>query len=286
MDENSLDISENAEDQGEPGRLRRPPLLSTELRALVGVFDVQDPERSEYVARISRYLPANGKRRPRPEYAALRDAVQRCTNRRCASWPRYGGRGIRVCERWLGPAGFDHFWDDMGPRPSPQHSIDRIDNDGNYEPANCRWATVRKQNRNTRANHRITIDGETMCLSAWCERYGVPLRRTSGRLAGGWDPFVALTAPLRSNKTAAHAEARRRPARESSPGWGASAFRGVSLSHHRADGTPVWGAIVTVNGKQVWLGSFESEHDAARAYDEAALEAFGDDAVLNYAEAG
>lgn len=83
-----------------------------------------------------------------PEYRAWRSMKQRCGQPRQKAFPNYGGRGISVCERWL--ESFENFLADMGPKPSPQHSIDRIDNDGDYEPSNCRWATGSEQRRNQR----------------------------------------------------------------------------------------------------------------------------------------
>lgn len=90
-----------------------------------------------------------------PEYRAWASMMQRCRNTRCERYPRYGGRGIAVCERWNSAAA---FLADMGPRPSQDHSLDRIDNEGNYEPANCRWATrsMQQQNKTSyRADHRL-----------------------------------------------------------------------------------------------------------------------------------
>lgn len=83
-----------------------------------------------------------------PEYRAWQSAVHRFTNPRVACYKNYGGRGIKVCDRWRGS--FETFLADMGRRPSPDLSLDRIDNDGNYEPGNFRWATREQQNANRR----------------------------------------------------------------------------------------------------------------------------------------
>jgi hypothetical protein len=92
---------------------------------------------------------ASGKERW-PEYWVWSIMKDRCLNANNAKFKDYGGRGIKVCDRWLGDDGFTNFIADMGRRPSPEHSIDRIENDGNYEPGNCRWATRSQQQRNTR----------------------------------------------------------------------------------------------------------------------------------------
>jgi hypothetical protein len=96
--------------------------------------------------------------------------IKRCTNPKTIRFNEYGGRGISVCDRWLNS--FENFLSDMGEKP-PGLSIDRIDNDGNYEPGNCRWATVEQQNNNQRNNIRLSYDGKTMTLSQWARHYGI-----------------------------------------------------------------------------------------------------------------
>lgn len=108
------------------------------------------------------------------EYRIWAGMRNRCNNTAEVRFADYGGRGIRVCERW---DKFENFLADMGNRPSPQHSLDRIDVNGNYEPGNCRWATRKEQARNARSNKRWTLNGHTMTQSELCERFG-------------WDPRV------------------------------------------------------------------------------------------------
>ena len=87
-----------------------------------------------------------------PEYRAWRSMLNRCDHPCVNSYERYGGRGITVCSRWR--ESFEAFLADMGPKPSPKHSVDRIDNDGNYEPGNCRWATPIEQAQHKRRGHK------------------------------------------------------------------------------------------------------------------------------------
>ena len=133
-------------------------------------------------------------------WAAMR---KRCGDTRHKSYPRYGGRGVTVCARWL--TDFTVFLADMGLRPTPQHSLDRIDNNGNYAPTNCRWATKREQAENRRDNHLITAFGRTQPLSVWAREVGTIRPSTiRNRLRRGLSPEDALCAerwgPLTSSK--------------------------------------------------------------------------------------
>jgi hypothetical protein len=104
------------------------------------------------------------------EYAIWMSAIQRCKNPNDSNWPRYGGRGISICDRWLK---FENFIADMGVRPSKSHSIERVDNNLGYRPDNCRWATRAEQARNTRANRYLEHEGRSMCLADWAAELGI-----------------------------------------------------------------------------------------------------------------
>lgn len=126
-------------------------------------------------------------------YWRWRAMIQRCTNPRNRGWADYGGRGIRVCERWRT---FAEFYADMGD-PPPGASIDRIDVDGNYEPSNCRWATANEQARNKRNTPALTFGGETLSLIEWSERLGIDFHTLHSRLKRGWSTERALTTAVR-----------------------------------------------------------------------------------------
>lgn len=123
------------------------------------------------------------------EYGVWASMKQRCLNPDSDNYHKYGGRGITVCERWLD---FRNFLADMGPRPDGM-TIDRIENNGNYEPGNCRWATPTEQAFNTRRNRSITYNGITRSLTQWAELYGIKFGTLWQRLEKGWPMDIALT---------------------------------------------------------------------------------------------
>lgn len=126
-----------------------------------------------------------------PECVTWHSIIGRCYRPKATGYARYGGRGITVCKRWR--TSVANFIADMGPRPSSRHSIERIDNNGNYEPDNCLWATPEQQARNKRNNRMLTFQGRTMCLTAWAEAIGIAATTLQGRLQRGWSVKRALT---------------------------------------------------------------------------------------------
>lgn len=116
--------------------------------------------------------------------------LKRCNNESDKGYKNYGGRGIKVCKRWLK---FENFFADMGEKPSGK-SLDRIDNDGDYCPENCRWATRKQQARNTRAVALFEMDGKRKSIAEWAELYGISSLRIWYRVNKlGWDLKKALT---------------------------------------------------------------------------------------------
>lgn len=128
-----------------------------------------------------------------PEYGVWTRMIRRCENPRDSGFASYGGRGVRVCSRWRNS--YRAFVADMGRRPSPEHSIDRVDVDGNYAPENCRWVTRTDQARNTRASRRVTIRGEEMSVAEAIERFAtVSKSAVFYRLNRGWPSEEAVMA--------------------------------------------------------------------------------------------
>jgi hypothetical protein len=124
------------------------------------------------------------------EYSIWNMMIQRCENRNTKGYKNYGGRNIAVHPPWHK---FENFIADNGLRPSPEYSLDRINNDGNYEPGNVRWATRKEQQRNTSRNKMISFNGLTMPMSAWAEKIGLSTGTLWYRFKSGWDVKKSLT---------------------------------------------------------------------------------------------
>lgn len=133
------------------------------------------------------------------EYETWRQMKQRCLNPRSRHYKNYGGRGITVCPEWRDS--FELFLEHVGRRPSPLHSLDRIDNDRGYEPGNVRWATAVEQQRNRRGLRLITAFNKTQSVAAWCEETGLTHATVLARLNKGWtDPVQLLGPPSRRRR--------------------------------------------------------------------------------------
>ena len=141
---------------------------------------------------------AHGHRKNRtPEYRAWCKLKERCHNKNTEIYYNYGSRGITVCDRWNNS--FLNFLNDMGNRPSPKHSMDRIDNNGNYEPSNCRWATRIEQANNKRTNHSITFNNKTLNINQWVRETGLTRSAIRYRLKAKWSVEKTLSTPVRKS---------------------------------------------------------------------------------------
>jgi hypothetical protein len=126
-----------------------------------------------------------------PLFITWKGIAQRCENPRATGYHRYGGRGIKCL--LPSPQALE---DAIGPRPSPRHSVDRINNDGDYEAGNLRWASCQEQGRNRRGNRLLTWQGRTQCLMDWADECNIDPRTLSYRLANGWSVEQALSEPV------------------------------------------------------------------------------------------
>lgn len=167
---------------------------------------------------------------------------QRCSNPRNKAFENYGARGIFVCDRWQK---FDAFYADMGPRPSPEHSIDRIDVDSGYSADNCRWATRDEQNSNRRDTVRVMYDGKEMSLKQASRAAGLPYSTVRNRLASGYSEEDALRLEMATRVVAG------------------SGVRGAYF--HKGRARP-WQAKVMVDRKSKSLGYYETAEEAGEAY--------------------
>lgn len=137
-------------------------------------------------------------------YDSFKQMRRRCNDPTNIGFSNYGGRGIKVCERW---STFSAFIEDMGPRP-PGMTLERIDPNGHYEPANCRWASRIEQSRNTRRNIWVEFRGQRMCLKDACQLAGLDKGTVRHRIVNmGWSPERALSEPPRKGGPHAHRNA-------------------------------------------------------------------------------
>lgn len=145
-----------------------------------------------------------GSRGEYAEYSSFIHMKGRCLNPRDAAFKDYGGRGIQICDRWRfgegGRSGFECFLADLGFKPSPLHTLDRIKSEGNYEPSNCRWGTKKQQARNRRSNHYVTLNGERISLVDACERLHLGYSSVNSRIRRGWTFERAISDPPRASR--------------------------------------------------------------------------------------
>lgn len=137
-----------------------------------------------------------------PEWRCWASIKTRCTNPRYSKYKDYGGRGIKVCEEWMNS--FETFLKHIGPRPSSRHTIERIDNDGNYEPGNVRWATRKEQSANQRVRHTshfVTWNGKRVSLAQLAKETGFNYNTLRARAFDGW-PDDRLTEPVTRKRRA------------------------------------------------------------------------------------
>lgn len=132
-----------------------------------------------------------------PVYRVWQGIKERCLKPKHKSYPDYGGRGIKICDRWMD---FVNFIADMGDRPSSNHSIERRDNDGNYEPNNCYWATKAEQARNSRNNRIIEYNGRSQLMVEWARELGIHPRTLITRFYRGWSVERALTTETNAHR--------------------------------------------------------------------------------------
>lgn len=144
-----------------------------------------------------------------PAYAVWSAMRQRCANPNSQRWESYGGRGIRVCDRWQS---FEGFWADMGATYRDGLSIDRINVNGNYEPANCRWATPIEQGANIRRRAELTFRGQTKSLSEWSRETGIPVYKLMWRRDKGYAPEQIFSPANLKCGAASHARNRNKAA--------------------------------------------------------------------------
>ena len=153
--------------------------------------------REEFYAKQGEKNRTHGMRHT-PEYNTHQLMKRRCYEKTNEHYKYYGSRGIKVCDRWL--ESFENFYEDMGPKPSKKHSLDRIDNDGDYCPENCKWSTHTQQTNNTRKNVFVEIDGIQKTLVQWSDFFKIDYGVVRMRIHRGWSVHKALTTPVRQRR--------------------------------------------------------------------------------------
>jgi hypothetical protein len=145
----------------------------------------------------SKRFTIHGRSQNNKTYQSWEAMIQRCNDPNARNYYLYGGRGIKVCKHWTK---FINFLNDIGERPTKNHSIDRINNNGNYCKENCRWATKKEQARNRRDNHYLTYNNRTQLLVEWSEETGIPINVLKGRIRRKWSVEKSLTTPVERKK--------------------------------------------------------------------------------------
>lgn len=166
-----------------------------------------------------------------PEYRAWQTMRLRCTVPTNPAYKDYGARGITVCDRWL--YSVENFVADMGLKPTPEHELDRRDNDLGYSPENCRWVTRKVNDRNRRSNRIVSHNGRAFTVAEWAERHGIRPDTLTHRIDKGWDMALALSTPVRAkspNGKAKTAEASVRQVQRAHQGRAVSAMRKQSAA--------------------------------------------------------
>ena len=159
--------------------------------------------RREIVHTVNRTHGQTATGRASKDYRSWQDMRARCNRKTSANYHNYGGRGITIDPRW---DTFEQFIADMGPKPTPDHTIDRIDVNKGYGPENCRWLLKSEQAKNLRKNIHVTYNGRTMIASDWAREVGLNPNTLVGRLHEGWSLERALTTPAHTKKPPAEAE--------------------------------------------------------------------------------
>lgn len=187
------------------------PQSRKRLPVIVGVMAARRIDQTSSSSTWEATMPAPSHRKTgTPEYRIWSGMHTRCSNPNRDFAHRYMERGIRVCPEWTGPGGFEAFYAHVGPRPSPRHSIDRIDNDRGYEPGNVRWATPAEQQRNQERTAWLTHNGETLPIKEWADRHGISYYALYHRVQNGWPVDRALSQPVHDGSRLSERESSQR----------------------------------------------------------------------------